>query len=64
MSNVGEIAHDIQLVIVGVPLPDVVGRAMAVRVLPPNSPVITPVWVPCATELPFAPEFRNEFVRI
>ena len=42
----------IQSLIAGIPVPDVVGNAIAVRVLPPNSPDTTPVSVPCATETP------------
>src|SRR5438105_3448248 len=50
----------IQSLIAGIPLPDVVGNAIAVRVLPPNSPDTTPVSVPCATEMPLAPAARKD----
>src|SRR6185436_4611956 len=41
----------------GVPVPEVVGGAIAVSASPPNSPDTIPVWVPCATATPVAPEF-------
>ena len=47
--------HVTQSLIAGVPLPDVVGRAIAVIASPPNSPETIPVWVPWATAMPFAP---------
>src|SRR5437588_12848739 len=53
-----------QSVIAGVPLPDVAGSAIAVIALPPNSPVMTPVWVPCAMATPLAPAARLDSVSI
>ena len=56
--------HVTQSLIAGVPLPDVAGSAIAVSWSPPNSPVTTPVWVPCATAIALSPSFKNDSDRI
>src|SRR5215208_3475268 len=59
------IAQVNQSLIAGVrPPPDTAGREIAVRVLPPNSPVTTPKCVPCATARPLAPAARNDSDRL
>src|ERR1700731_1683577 len=61
----GPVLHETQLWMAGVaPVPDVVGSASAVRVLPPNSPEITPVCVPWATAEPLAPADSEEPVSV
>src|SRR2546423_14522771 len=56
--------HVTQSPMAGVPLPDVVGSLIVVRLDPPNSPVTTPVCVPCATAMPLAPSVRVDSDRV